>query len=527
MQNVPADQVLDIKQEEAKLPAPAASAPSYIFSDISSTAGLSFTHKENDFVDFKDEPLLPYQLSRQGPALAKADVNGDGLEDVFIGGAIGQGGMLFLQAGNNTFIPAGQQPWITDTVSEQVNAVFFDADGDGDKDLYVVSGGNEYADQSPGYADHLYINDGKGNFTKAEEALPAMLSSKQAIAVGDFDNDGDLDIFVGGRGVAGSFPLASKSYLLRNDSKNGKIIFTDVTEASAPQLRQPGMVTAAVWADLNNDHYPELLIAGDWMPVMLFQNNKGKLEDVSQQAGLAGTNGMWSAITAADVDGDGDIDFILGNCGLNNQFKASAKEPVTMYAADLDDNGTIDPIICYYIQGKSYPMASRDELLDQVVPLRKRFVKYADYADATVADIFTKEKLAQAQVLHCEELASGILYNQGNHTFIFKPLPLAAQFSKVSGIVADDFDKDGIPDIFVAGNFFPYRIQLGKCDASFGVLLKGKGKGAYEAEDAAQTGCYADGDIRGVAEVKNKAGERLLVIAKNDAAVQVLKVVDK
>ena len=524
LQNVQPDQVIEVKQEAAKLPVPAAMAVLFTFSDITATAGLNFTHKENDFVDFKDEVLLPYQLSRQGPALAKADVNGDGLQDVFIGGAIGQSGVLMLQTASNKWTAATQQPWTADSSCEQVNAVFFDADGDGDVDLYVVSGGNEYGDQSTEYADHLYANDGKGNFTKVADALPPMLSSKQALAVGDFDNDGDLDLFVGGRNTPGSFPLPSKSYLLRNESKNGKMVFTDVTDSLAPLLRQPGMVTAAVWADINNDHYPELLIAGDWMPIMLFQNNKGQLENVSKHAGLANTSGLWSAITPTDADGDGDIDFILGNAGLNNQFTASAPAPMTLYAADFDDNGTIDPIVCYYIQGKSYPMASRDELLDQVVSLKKKFVKYADYADATIDDIFPKDKIAAAQLLHCAELASGILYNDGNNKFSFKPLPLAAQFSRVNGIIADDFNKDGIPDIFLAGNFFPYRVQLGKCDASFGTLLKGKGNGIYEPEDVAQSGCYADGDVRGMLELKNKNGDRLIIIAKNDAAVQVLKV---
>ena len=521
--NLAADQVLHLKQEAAKPPVAVTTVPHLLFTDVTAASNLFFTHKENDFIDFKDEVLLPYQLSRQGPALAKADVNGDGLDDVFIGGAIGQSGMLLLQTGNNQWIQASRQPWIVDSASECVNALFFDADGDGDMDLYTVNGGNEYGDQSPEYADQLYRNDGKGNFSKVMDALPAMLSSKQAIAAGDFDNDGDLDLFVGGRGLPGSFPLPSKSYLLRNDSKKDKIVFTDITDEWAPQLRQPGMVTTAVWADINNDHFPELLLAGDWMPIMLFRNNKGRLEDISHNAGLDNTSGMWSAVTAADADGDGDIDFILGNCGWNNQFKASKEEPMTMYAADFDDNGSIDPIVCYFIQGKSYPVASRDELLDQIVPLRKKFVKYQDYADATVNDIFPKDKLAAAQVLHCEELSTGILYNQGNGQFQFKALPLQAQFSKVNAIVTDDFTGDGIADIFIAGNFFPYRLQLGRSDAGLGLLLKGKTGGGYEVADAAATGAYADGDVRGVVQVKNKAGERLLVIAKNDAAVQVLK----
>ncbi len=523
LQGLQPDQAIELKQADASIAPASATAPSFRWSDITAKTNLFFTHRENDFIDFKDEVLLPYQLSRQGPALATADVNGDGLHDVYLGGAIGQSGVLLLQTNDNKFVAARQQPWIEDSTSEEVNALFFDADADGDMDLYVVSGGNEYGDQSPEYADHLYSNDGKGNFTRLSDALPAMLSSKQAIAAGDYDNDGDLDLFVGGKSIPGSFPLPAKSYLLRNDSKKGKILFTDITEETVPALRQPGMVNAAVWADINHDHFPELLIAGDWMPLLFFQNDKGKLQDASANAGLANTSGMWATITATDVDSDGDMDFILGNCGLNNQFKASKEQPMSIYAADFDDNGTIDPITCYYINGKSYPMASRDELLDQIVPLRKKFVKYIDYADASINTIFSSEKIAQAQVLHCEELASGILYNKGNSRFTFGALPLAAQFSKVNGIVTGDFNKDGILDIFAAGNFYPYRIQLGRSDAGFGVLLTGKGNGTFEAEDAATTGCYADGDVRQVATVKNKSGEQLIIIAKNDAAVQVLK----
>jgi len=478
---------------------------------------------------------LPYQLSRQGPALAKADVNGDGLEDIYIGGAIGQAGQLYLQTKDGHFVPASSQPWADSTDFEQVNALFFDADGDGDMDLYIVSGGNEYADQSRGYQDHLYLNDGKGHFTKAPDgALPPMFSPKFAIAAGDFDQDGREDLFIGGRGLPGSFPLSSRSYILHNDSHDGIIHFTDVTETVCPDLRLPGMVTAAAWTSIDKDHnpdpvnrYPDLLIAGDWMPVRLFHNEKGKLSDVSASAGLTGLSGMWSSITPADLNGDGRMDYILGNCGYNNQFKASANQPMTLYAADFDGNGTIDPIICYYIQGKSYPMASRDELLDQIVGLRKKFTSYKSYADATITDIFPPEKIAAAQLFRCDQLASGILYNQGGGHFVFSPFPLPAQFSKVYGSVVDDFDGDGMADILLAGNFFPYRTQLGRDDASLGVLLKGTAKQGYLPIDPTVSGCYIDGDVRAMVEVKNSFGERLIIIAKNNEPVQVLKVNDK
>ena len=523
------DQTLELKQSDAASTdenMPGTKPSKRIFEDISQQSGISFRHHENDFVDFKDEVLLPYQLSKEGPALAKADVNGDQLEDVFIGGAIGEAGRLYLQTASGKFVAAASQPWTADSTSEEVNAIFFDADQDGDMDLYVVSGGNEYADQSPEYQDQLYINDGKGNFSRATNALPAMLSSKFAVAAADFDHDGDVDLFVGGRGVPGSYPLASRSYLLRNDSKNGQIHFTDVTAEMCKGLLVPGMVKAAVWADLNQNSYPDLLIAGDWMPVMLFQNDRGSLTDISAKSGLTHLNGMWGSITAADVNNDGKMDFILGNCGYNDQFKASPKQPMTMYVADFDDNGSIDPVICYYIQGKSYPMASRDELLDQINPLKRKYIKYKDYADATIDDIFPEEKLKQAKIYRCDELASGILYNQGNHQFSFKPFGLQGQFSKVFGALADDFDHDGITDILLAGNFYPYRTQLGQCDASLGVLYKGTGH-SFEAMDPASSGCYIGGDVRGMLEIKNASGEKLIIIAKNNDAVQVLKTSDK
>ncbi|MDN3655562.1 VCBS repeat-containing protein [Ferruginibacter paludis] len=527
--DVKTDTVIELKQSEASIKKvePGIVVPK-MFTDITEKSGIRFKHIENNFIDFKDEVLLPYQLSKQGPALAKGDVNGDGLEDIFIGGAIGQAGILYLQKENDIFVEAPQQAWINDSASEDVNAVFFDADKDGDLDLYVVSGGNEYADQSPEYADRLYINDGKGNFVKNIDALPAMLSSKQAIAVGDFDNDGDLDLFVGGRGVPGSFPLPSESYLLRNDTQHGVVRFTDVTASICPALQKSGMVTVAQWVDINNDHFPELVIAGDWMPVMLFNNNKGNLEDISLASGLKNLNGMWSALTATDIDGDGDVDFLLGNCGYNDQFSKTSKEqPLQLYVNDFDDNGTLDPVMCYYIQGKSYPMASRDELLDQVSPLKKKYIKYKDYADATINDIFSKEKIRQARVLYCDELASGVLYNDGHNNFSFKPLPLKAQESKIFGLTPVDFDGDGKKDILSGGNYFSYRVQLGRSDASLGLLMKGMGNQHFSVIDPPLSGVYIDGDVRAMTAIKNKSGETLIIVAKNNDTVQVLKATGK
>ena len=522
---VESDQILQLNEKDAVASEEPVHQPYRLFTDVTKSSGLSFIHRENDFVDFKEEVLLPYQLSREGPALAKGDVNGDKLEDIYLGGAIGQAGRLFLQTNEGRFIPAPAQPWLTDTVHEQVNALFFDADNDGDLDLYIVSGGNEYADQSPEFQDQLYINDGKGNFTKASEtALPSMLSSKLAIAAGDFDQDGDIDLFIGGRGMSGSFPLPSKSYLLRNDTRDGVVHFTDVTDQVCPALRLPGMVTTAVWTDVNNDRYPELLLAGDWMSVQLFHNDKGRLIDVSAKAGLTHLTGMWSSITALGPDKDGHLDFVLGNGGYNSQFKASVSQPMMLYAADFDDNGTMDPIFCYYIKGKSYPMASRDELLDQITSLKKKFIRYSDYADATIQDIFPKNKVAGARLFTCEQLASGILRRRDVERYEFAPLPAQAQFSKVFAAVTDDLDGDGISDLLIAGNFYPYRTQLGACDASLGLLLKGTGGGNFQAVDAAVSGLYVGGDVRHVVEVKTFSGDKLLVVAKNNDAVQVLKV---
>lgn len=492
-----------------------------LLEEITPYAGLHFRHKENDFVDFKVEPLLPYMLSRMGPALASGDVNGDGLDDVFVGGAVGQLPTLFIQKTVAKFEKLAG-PWMEDINCEDVQAQLFDADGDGDLDLYVVSGGNEYDADSPEYQDRLYLNDGKGNFSKAVDVLPSMRSSKLALAIADFDQDGDQDIWVGGMYVPGAFPTAARSYLLRNDSKNGQVKFTDVTDRY-PFLMQPGAVTSAVWADINQDSFPELILAGDWVQVQVVDNLKGEL--------IAGTiqlpknlSGWWRSVTPADMDGDGDIDFILGNAGTNLQFKASVEEPMELFTADIDQNGTLDPILTYYIGGKSYPVASRDELLEQVVPLRKKFVYYKDYADVTLAGIIppAKQKKMTRQVVN--NLESGILWNEGSNLWQFQPLPKEAQFSSLNGAIVTDFNGDAQPDIYTGGNFESYRVTFGQSDASYGVLLQSLSNRQFKPVLPKDNGVFLNGDVRKMVLLNKGSKAPLLISVPNNGPVQVIKI---
>ena len=518
--NVAADQTIQIKQTDTAT----AFAPLKIelswFNSLAMNQILPFRHRENDFIDFKVEVLIPYELSRLGPALAKADVNGDGLDDVFLGGAVGQSGELWVQQTNGTFKRSDEQPWKADVASEDVNALFFDADRDGDADLYVVSGGNEYEQGATEYQDRFYLNDGKGGFSPMNQALPKMLSSKFAVAAADMDHDGDLDLFVGGRGKPGSFPLPSESYLLRNDTPAAGVVhFTDVTEQLSPAIRYIGMVQAAGWTDLQGDKYPELVLVGDWMPVRLYDNQKGKLTDISEKAGLANTEGMWASILLADIDEDGDTDIIAGNAGLNNLFRADPKQPMQIMTTDIDNDGVLDPLWTYYVQGKAYPVASRDELLDQVVPLRKKFTRYHQYADATVSDILSKSQLAQASVVSVRQLASGIFRNQRNGTFQFEAFPIEAQFSRASALIFEDIDADGKSDLLVAGNFYPYRVQFGPCSASFGCLLKGDGKGYFQATAPSRSGIWAGGDVRQAISVRTATNHKRLLFTVNDGSL--------
>jgi hypothetical protein len=476
-------------------------------------------HEENTFNDFTVQSLLPNYLSRQGPCIVAADVNKDGLEDFFMGGAKGEPAQLFIQNKNNTFSLKATPAFLKDAASEDVAASFFDADKDGDMDLYVASGGFEYNENDPAYQDRLYLNDGKGNFTKKENALPALPASKGCVKAADIDGDGDLDLFVGGRVVPGKYPTTPRSYILLNDG-NGN--FTDATQQVCVALQYPGMITDALWMDLNNDHQPDLVVVGEWMPVKVFTNSKGVLSDASASYIHFASTGWWNRIGAEDMDGDGDLDLVLGNCGTNTQFHVTEKEPMTMYYKDFDNNGSVDPLLCYYIGGVSYPAASRDDLTDQLPGLKKKFLEYKAYSTATINDIFTTEQLKDAKQLKTETMQTAYLENQGQKGFALHQLPIEAQYAPVYGITSLDANHDGKKDLLLAGNNAWTRIKFGRYEANHGVLLYGDGKNNFTYVPQFKSGLNIKGDVRSISKVKSGDKEQIIVGINNSAALSLM-----
>jgi enediyne biosynthesis protein E4 len=473
-------------------------------------------HKENQFNDFTVQPLLLNFLSRQGPCMAKADVNGDGREDVFLGGASGQAGQLLIQSASGVLIPTRESSIAGDSMSEDVAAVFFDADNNGTPDLFVGSGGYEFDKNDSLLQSRLYLNDGKGNFTKNANALPEIRISVGCVKTNDIDKDGDADIFVGGRVVPGSYPVTPQSMILLNDGK-GK--FSDETEQIAPALKNVGMVADALWADLDKDGRSDLIVVGEWMPIKIFLNKPGKFEDVSSMYIHFASAGWWSKILADDFDGDGDQDLIIGNAGTNLQFRASEKEPVSIYYKDFDANGSVDPIFCYYIQGVSYPSASRDDLVEQLPGLKKKFLEYAVYAKATINDIFTGEQLKQAKMHEAQLLSTVYLQNNGSNGFELKTLPEEVQYSPVYVMQTIDVNNDGKKDVIIAGNNAWTRVRFGRHRSNHGVVLTGDGKGHFTYVPQYESGLNIRGDVRSL-EMINVKGKKKLLFGVNDAPLQ-------
>ena len=523
MADVLANQRLVMRHDESTpndvsaLPA-APNAPR--FTDATDQITLDYRHEENAFVDFERQQLIPKKVSTEGPRAATGDVNGDGRMDVFLGGAKQAAGAIYVQRADGQFEATNTEVFRADRLSEDVGATFFDADADGDLDLYVVSGGNAYSPQSPALQDRLYLNDGAGRFDKATRHLPRMITSGASVSAADFDADGDIDLFVGGRVIPWRYGLAPRSYLLEND---GSGRFRDVTEEVAPDLAEIGMVTDALWSDIDGDNRSDLIVVGDWMPVSVFRNTRNQLEKVDDPS-LANSHGWWTRLVAADFDADGDDDFILGNWGENTRLKADPDAPVTMHVGDFDRNGYVDQIVSLAKESGRYPLPLRGPLVRQVPYLQEQLPTHESYAERPVWEIFSRQQLDRARVETVYRNSTSYLENRGDGTFSLSALPTEAQLAPMYGVLPDDIDGDGHLDLLLAGNFFGVQSNLGRPDASYGTWLRGDGTGRFTAVPTRESGFRVSGQARDIARLDVRGRRPLVMVIKNNDRPQFFRV---
>lgn len=510
LDSVKADQTLQLSESEARPPRAIqpVTEPKLFNPMNEAVTGITFRHSENDFVDFDRDRLTYHMMSTEGPKIGLGDFNGDGLQDFYVGGAKGQPGSLYMQTNGQKFVPISQNTLQQDSESEDMGSVFFDADGDGDQDLYVCSGGNEFSTSSTALVDRLYFNE-NSTLRKSNQLLPAGKFESTSVAVAsDYDADGDQDLFVGVRLEPFRYGVSKNGYLLQNDGKGNFKVGQELTNI--------GLIKDAAWADIDGDKDYDLIVVGEWMPVLVYVNQNGQLVNQTAEAGLSDSNGWWNVIEPADLDGDGDIDFVAGNHGLNSRFRASKQRPACMYVGDFDSNGTLEQIVCAYDGDKSYPVALRHDLVQQIPSLKKKFLKYDSYKDATITDIFSPEQLSKATKLEAFELASGVFINNGKGHFEFNPLPVEAQYSPMYAICAGDFDEDGNTDLVMGGNLYRAKPEVGRYDASFGTFLKGNGKGGFTGVANDKSGFDIDGEVRDIKRIAIGKSDCLLVTRNND-----------
>ncbi|MEQ8623422.1 MAG: VCBS repeat-containing protein [Vicingaceae bacterium] len=517
LNNIAVNQEIEVNYSDANTQRTPETPPQPYFIPLQSNSGFLFTHKENDYNDYEKEILLPHKQSRNGPKISIGDVNGDQIDDFYISGAAGQAGRLIVQLGQMQFGSSSDEVFQADAASEDLGATFFDADSDGDLDLYVVSGGNSFEPNDPLLQDRLYINNGQGMFNKAQNALPKMLTSGGTVTASDYDNDGDNDLFVGGRIVPGKYPFSPRSYLLEN--VNGK--FKDVTKAKAPGLMQPGLITSAIWTDFNQDGKDDLIAVGEWTGILLYENQNNKLVNVSEENDLDKETGWWNKIVAVDIDQDGDQDYVIGNLGLNYKYHASKEEPFEVYAHDFDENGSIDIVLGYYNDGTVFPVRGRQCSSEQMPMIAEKFETYESFGEANIQDVYG-DKLKEALHLTARNFASSVLINEGKGKFRLKQLPTKAQFAPVNGIIAKDFDKNGTVDLLLAGNLFQAEVETGRADAGRGLLLLGDGNGGFKPVSLIESGFHAPMDVKDLALLgTGPTTPDMILVGNNDFGLQI------
>jgi hypothetical protein len=512
--NIRANSTLLAKYSKAKIKSKSIKKNKTLLSRINATdIGINYIHKENQFDDFLDEVLLPHKLSINGPFSSVADVNNDSFEDVFIGGAAEQAGVLYLQNKDGGFEKSQSQPWNKDKSSEDLGVLFLDVDDDADLDLYITSGGSEFKIGDKRLQDRLYLNDGNGNFLKDLNAIPAIYESTQCIKASDIDADGDLDLFVGTRLIAGKYPFPASSYLLIND----KGIFKKAASKIAPDLQDIGLVTDAVFTDIDRDGDEDLLVIGEWMKIKVLENQKGTFKDNSKKFGVADdTRGLWWSITANDIDNDGDDDYILGNLGRNNKFKATKEHPFKVYANDFDNNGTNDVILAKYYKGDYVAMRGKECTTQQMPYVSEKFKDYHSFATSTLIDILPKEKVKEAVVYEINNFESILLINEDGK-LKRQVLPIQAQVSPIKGSIVNDFNADGYKDILVIGNHYGVEVETTRYDAGFGSLLLGDGQNNFKFLPPTSSGLHIPKDSRSVHQIKINKKNTLLITNNNDS----------
>jgi len=505
------------KTQHIKTDSDSASTPLF----ASSEAIIEHKHIENLYNDFINEILLPYQTSMLGPNLAVGDLNNDGMDDLVIGGAANQPASIYLQSLEGFRLQ--ESKWRErDRIYEDLGVHLFDAENDGDLDLYVVSGGNEFPRGSEMYQDRLYINNGKGEFSHSKSTLPTITASGSRVRSYDFDGDGDLDLFVGGRLVPAAYPSPSRSYILENRSTDDGVQFADVTEDVAPGLLQAGMVTDAIWSDYNGDSFTDLILVGEWMPVIVLEYNGETFENKTRDLDLFTSTGWWFSIAGGDFDQDGDTDYIAGNLGLNYKYKASEEETFDVYYNDFDRSGSYDIVLSYFNSGKKYPLRGRECSSQQIPGIKKKFENYASFSVATLEDVYTEQLLEASLHYQVRSFASVYLENKDGK-LIPHALPVEAQLSSINQILIDDFDDDGHLDAVVAGNLYMAEVETPRNDASIGLFLKGDGKGGFTAVKGRHSGLYVPGDVKDMGRIRIK-DQDYLVVAKNSENLQFVRI---